>query len=1440
MFKKLVVTLLLCLIPFSAFAGWKYQIPGLPLDYYDKSEWITSGSNTWYGLNGNIGIGTTAPAGIVDISNKVIYVDAVAEIQIAVDVLEAGSGGIVHILPGTYTLTTQINIAGTKSIIIEGSGVKATIINLATAALNGFVIGSEGANTNYCQIRDLFIQGYNTTQGDAYDSGDAITFINHSFGGVKNVRILKGKKGIYIYSTGALHYSYENVIDSVSVEYCETYGLYIATTGAGDGTYAWTNAQKISNSRFAHSGTQVRLADEGTNNSTNPVASNSFSNIFIEDAIATSNNLLQMVNADFTKFVNCHFDGQSDNPITLDANSGQNTFIGCLLQESAVTNSGGYNGFWVNGNHIDASSLAINSGIVSTSNVGIGTSNPTEKLHISGSVGTTEKFKILGTIAADTSVESILSIATGELSLIARGDITNRIDANNNSANNFDVIADNSNYVLRITDTGNVGIGTTSPTARLHIIGSGTTGNFALQIQNNAKADKIIITDRGNIGIGTTAPTQVIDIASSSFYAVGGVAALGSITGGLRIGSVSVYDLSFYAGAADRMWISDTTGNVGIGTTLPAEKLEVVGKIISDANIDIKNGATGSGILAIYEDSDDGANFASFQVPALAANTVYTLPVDDGGAGEVLSTNGSGVLDWIAAGAGDVISVGDCTDGACLDGTSDGGTNIALYDGDSNKTTISMGNAAGDLLFILPPDDGDAGEQLQTNGGGTLTWEAAGGAGATAFDDIGDPDAATTIAFDNDEPVSLSSAEDTGSVLTLLSTDADLAGDTILLTLSFQQATDVNQYFLQCKDNLADVPAIVFKIGTDGNTTIAGTLGVTGQITGNLTGNVTGNADTATTALNVDTEAEIEAITGALFGASKVVTAGYLWVADGTDFESVPMSGDVGIASGGAATIADSVTVTGWVMGASTATTPAANDADTSLATTAFTETTQDYLKTSEFVGANEAYDATNWDADTSVPEKDDIRDKIETMPQTAGDALTLTGTDMDFDGGASPGGELGGTWASPTIDADAVLYNEIGDAGGDATIAMGANEVDWTSTIDAAGEAVLTITNTDADAANNNTLLTLSHNDGADINVFYLSTVADADGTPLTTFSLQQTATVGAIGMTFGATGVIFTDDADGAITITGASAGADEDLRINLDDTANVVVMDSSTAATELDWLGTSGSGALFGLGSTGVVFSDDADGALTITGRSAGADENIVINLDDTADKIVISSGTSANEIQLSSLDLLVGGGNINTGNIPLIIGDATTDNICLITDGTTAEVGIGNTAPQGLLDVGTSPGKGLIVLANGNVGIGTTNPTEKLEVKGNIKSNMTEVLYALTIINPETNMDGMGKPLSSIKNYLLTKATAQTINAGTNVIFTLKCVKSDGTTVQTNLAIGQTATRAALTITSATLGAGATIPAGFLLVADIESISGGNTNTMFRLQVEGQEY
>lgn len=43
----------------------------------------------------------------------------------------------------------------------------------------------------------------------------------------------------------------------------------------------------------------------------------------------------------------------------------------------------------------------------------------------------------------------------------------------------------------------------------------------------------------------------------------------------------------------------------------------------------------------------------------------------------------------------------------------------------SGTVTITVATAAGTSNFVLPPDDGDAGEQLQTEGSGITTWEGA-------------------------------------------------------------------------------------------------------------------------------------------------------------------------------------------------------------------------------------------------------------------------------------------------------------------------------------------------------------------------------------------------------------------------------------------------------------------------------------------------------------------------------------------------------------------------------------------------------------------------------------------------------------------------------------------------------------------------------------------
>src|SRR3990167_5166111 len=198
-----------------------------------------------------------------------------------------------------------------------------------------------------------------------------------------------------------------------------------------------------------------------------------------------------------------------------------------------------------------------------------------------------------------------------------------------------------------------------------------------------------------------------------------------------------------------------------------------------------------------------------------------------------------------------------------------------------------------------------------------------------------------------------------------------------------------------------------------------------------------------------------------------------------------------------------------------------------------------------------------------------------------------------------------GGAGLCDGIDADSggsTAWSAIGDAAADGSIDFVATQQDIIGQLDAIGQSMLTLTNQDADTANNTSILTLAANDGADANVFYFECIGDAD-------------------------------------------VGATVDCR-----------------------LAQSATGMAFTLGSAGVVLSDDGDGALTLLGAGNGFDEDLTFNLDDTTNEVTISSSTGVATINLSSLDITIGGGDILTGNIALRIGDATTDTITLTTDGT----------------------------------------------------------------------------------------------------------------------------------------------------------------------------
>jgi len=179
-----------------------------------------------------------------------------------------------------------------------------------------------------------------------------------------------------------------------------------------------------------------------------------------------------------------------------------------------------------------------------------------------------------------------------------------------------------------------VGIGTTSPGYEFVVYGSQDAVDVTSQVRNISTSGYAIF--RGTApgvelkfgSYGSAYGTSVFQ--NNSILTTDGVK--------LRIGNtnangvITFYTAGFTDGA-ERMRI-DSAGYVGIGTASPTH------------NLTIGNGDTSAGFLAINEDTTDGTNNASFTVPALAADTDYTLPPDDGDAGELLQTNGSGILTW--------------------------------------------------------------------------------------------------------------------------------------------------------------------------------------------------------------------------------------------------------------------------------------------------------------------------------------------------------------------------------------------------------------------------------------------------------------------------------------------------------------------------------------------------------------------------------------------------------------------------------------------------------------------------------------------------------------------------------------------------------------------------------------------------------------------------
>jgi hypothetical protein len=258
-----------------------------------------------------------------------------------------------------------------------------------------------------------------------------------------------------------------------------------------------------------------------------------------------------------------------------------------------------------------------------TGNVGIGTTSPAEKLDVNGTARITNYLTILGH-PSDPYYAWIASRYNYQESFdinVRGGDASETKILGFGNMDSY--LSSYSAYKALVVKgfSGNVGIGMTSPAAKLHVAGQGmvldnggadvklwgaadnTEHNHYLLMLNatglgtawGLKAGGVLISDdyayanpgkndlivKGNVGIGTTEPIGRLDVRGAPLVAGynGGQIRItgGTVDGGLWTGNSDVLRITDWETGTKGVMINMTSGNVGIGTTSPRTTLDVNG-----------------------------------------------------------------------------------------------------------------------------------------------------------------------------------------------------------------------------------------------------------------------------------------------------------------------------------------------------------------------------------------------------------------------------------------------------------------------------------------------------------------------------------------------------------------------------------------------------------------------------------------------------------------------------------------------------------------------------------------------------------------------------------------------------------------------------------------------------------------------------------------------
>jgi hypothetical protein len=170
----------------------------------------------------------------------------------------------------------------------------------------------------------------------------------------------------------------------------------------------------------------------------------------------------------------------------------------------------------------NGSSLSSGS-IYDNGSIGIGTSNPGEKLDVNGNIRLT---------GGDRIIESISGYLDLRPNDVSYGLILRDYTGNGTSWSSFKTVNSTTDYLhiamnststaegLSISDNGYVGIGTATPVYDLHVIGNANITGSIYQngslIGNWLRNGTSIYYNSGNVGIGTNTPNALLDVKGNS------------------------------------------------------------------------------------------------------------------------------------------------------------------------------------------------------------------------------------------------------------------------------------------------------------------------------------------------------------------------------------------------------------------------------------------------------------------------------------------------------------------------------------------------------------------------------------------------------------------------------------------------------------------------------------------------------------------------------------------------------------------------------------------------------------------------------------------------------------------------------------------------------------------------------------------------------------